>query len=450
MLRTRSYVTLLVFAALIGVPIAVGAYYFLTFVDNLQTWVFTDLPDGIGFDGAPVWWPVLPLVTAGLIVGAVIRYLPGRGGHSPADGFKTGSPPTDIELPGILLASLAGLGLGVVIGPEAPLIALGGGVAALLVRLAKKGATAEMVTVVGAAGSFAAVSALLGNPLLGAFLLMEALGLGGAMATLVLLPGLLAAGIGALVFIGFGTSTGVGEFSLVVPNLPPFDHPDAPEFLWAFGIGVGAAVVGTAIRWTALQLRPHVERRLVLLTPVVGLAIAALAIAYAELTDKSSSDVLFSGQTALPVLINQSATYSVGALLLLILCKSLAYSGVAQQLPGRPHLPGHVHRCRRRDRALPPPRAEPGRRRGHGHRGDDRGAAPVPPDRRAAGDAAARRRRHRHHAGRHRGRRRRLRGVGVVPAAPHPADGAGRFPGARPRPGAGLNRSATGSSRSRR
>jgi hypothetical protein len=47
--------------------------------------------------------------------------------------------------------------------------------------------------VVAAAGSFAAVSTLLGSPLLGAFLLMEASGLGGAMLELVLVPGLLAA-----------------------------------------------------------------------------------------------------------------------------------------------------------------------------------------------------------------------------------------------------------------
>ena len=271
MLRTRSYVVILVLSALVGAPIAAGAYYFLSLINHIQEWVFSDLPDGLGFDGAPTWWPVLPLMVGGLIVGATIRYLPGTAGHHPADGFKAGGPPTPIELPGVLLASVASLGLGAVVGPEAPLIALGGGVAALVVRLIKRDAPAQAVAVIGGAGSFAAVSALLGNPLLGAFLLMEAIGLGGAAATLVLLPGLLAAGIGTLVFIGIGTTEGVGAFSLAVPNLPPFKDPNGAQFAWALAIGLAAAVVGTAIRWLAVYLRPHVERRMVLLTPVAGL-----------------------------------------------------------------------------------------------------------------------------------------------------------------------------------
>ena len=47
---------------------------------------------------------------------------------------------------------------------------------------------------IATAGSFAAVSTLLGNPLVGAFLLLEAAGIGGAMLGVALLPGLLAAG----------------------------------------------------------------------------------------------------------------------------------------------------------------------------------------------------------------------------------------------------------------
>jgi len=339
MLRTRRYVVLLVFAAILGVPIAAGAYYFLWLITHVEEWVFNDLPDGLGFDGAPTWWPVLPLLVAGLVVGAIIRYLPGRGGRSPADGFEAGESPTPMELPGIFLAALASLGLGAVVGPEAPLIALGGGIAALVVRLVKRDANAQALAVVAGAGSFAAIAALLGSPLLGAFLLMEVIGIGGPAATLVLLPGLLAAGIGALVFIGIGTTTGVGSFSLAVPNLPPFDHPNGPEFAWALAIGVAAAVVGTAIRRFAVYLRPHVERRLLLFTPVAGVVIALLAIAYAEATDKSTADVLFSGETGLPELIANNASYTVGTLMLLMVCKGLAYGVSMSSFRGGPTFP---------------------------------------------------------------------------------------------------------------
>ncbi len=43
LLRTRSYVALLVLAAILGVPIAVLAYFFLKLVDVLQKAVFTHL-----------------------------------------------------------------------------------------------------------------------------------------------------------------------------------------------------------------------------------------------------------------------------------------------------------------------------------------------------------------------------------------------------------------------
>jgi H+/Cl- antiporter ClcA len=210
LLRSRSYVALLVLAAIIGAPVSAAAYFFLALVSKLQGWIFTDLPKGLGFHGEPLWWPIPPLVLAGVLVSLTIRYLPGKGGHSPADGFKVGGgPPAPVELPGIVLAAFATLSLGVVLGPEAPLIALGGGLGVLAIRLVRRDAPARTQAVVAAAGSFAAISTLLGSPLLGAFLLMEASGLSGAMLELVLVPGLLAAGVGSLIFLGLDHLTGL-------------------------------------------------------------------------------------------------------------------------------------------------------------------------------------------------------------------------------------------------
>src|SRR5207247_9227724 len=109
---------LLALAAIIGVPISAAAYFFLALVTKLQRWIFTDLPHGLGFKGEPLWWPIPPLVLAGILVALTIRYLPGTGGHSPADGFKVrAGPPAPVELPGIVLAALPTLSLGVVLGP---------------------------------------------------------------------------------------------------------------------------------------------------------------------------------------------------------------------------------------------------------------------------------------------------------------------------------------------
>jgi H+/Cl- antiporter ClcA len=340
LLRSRSYVALLVLAVVIGVPISAVSYFFLALVVKLQGWVFTDLPKGVGFHSEPLWWPLLPLLLSGVLVGLTIRYLPGKGGHSPADGFKTGEgPPLLPELPGIVLAALATLGLGVVLGPEAPVIALGGGLGVLAVRLVRRDAPPRTATVVAAAGSFAAVSTLLGSPLTGAFLLMEATGLGGPMLGLVLVPGLLAAGVGSLIFIGLDTWTGLGTFSLAIPGLPHIGNPTGAEFLWALAIGLIAVPLGSAIRWLGLFLRPHVERRLLLATPAVALAIAGLAIAYAAATGKGSADVLFSGQSDLGPLIAHSASYTVGALLLLLAFKGLAYGASLSSFRGGPTFP---------------------------------------------------------------------------------------------------------------
>jgi chloride channel protein, CIC family len=338
-LRSRSYVGLLVLAAVLGVPVSAAAYGFLALVSGLQEWLFTDLPEALGFDGAPRWWPLPLLALAGLLVGLTIRYLPGRGGHSPADGFKAGGVPSPGELPGIAIAALATLSLGAVLGPEAPLIALGAGLAGSAVRLARRDAPARATAVVAAAGSFAAVSTLLGSPLLGAFLLMEASGLGGPALGLVLVPGLVAAGVGSLIFTGLDAWTGLGTFSLALPDVPPFARPNLAQFGWALVIGVVAAVVGIAIRRLALALRPHVERRLLLATPLAGLAVGALAIVYAEASGHGVTEVLFSGQDAIGPLIANSADYSAAALVLLVACKGLAYSASLAGFRGGPVFP---------------------------------------------------------------------------------------------------------------
>ena len=339
LLRSRSYLVLLVFGAVVGVLAAVVAFFFLKAVEEVQHFVFTSLPQHAGFSGEPIWWPLPWLALAGLLVALTIHYLPGTAGHKPAEGFKTGGPVQPIELPGIVLASFATLSLGVVLGPEAPLIAIGSGLGVLTVRLVKRDAPAMAIAVIGGAGSFAAISTLLGSPIVGAFLLMEAAGIGGAILGVVLVPGLLAAGIGSLIFVGLDNWTGFGTLSLAIPQIPSAGSPRGAEFLWAIGIGVAAAIVGTAIRRLALAMQPIVERRIVLLTPVVGLVVGGLAIAFEKATGRSSSQVLFSGQNDLAPVIHNAAGWSLGALTLLMACKALAYGASLSSFRGGPIFP---------------------------------------------------------------------------------------------------------------
>ena len=309
-LRDPAYVRLLVVAAILGVPVSAAAYGFLALVSYLQKELFTHLPHGLGFTTAPAWWPLPVLLAGGVLAGLAIRYLPGGGGPSPAHGFAVHAPPGAAQLPGVLAAALATLAFGAVLGPEMPLIALGGGLAVLAVRLAGRNKVpGEGARVIGSAGSFAAISTLLGSPIAGAFLLMEASGLGGPTMSMVLVPGLVASGVGALIFVGLDSLTGLGTFALTLPGLPPFSHPDVAEFGWAIVIGLAAAAGGTAIRWLALFPHPYAVRRPLLMAPLACAAVALLTIVYTEATGKPSSDVLFSGQDAMARLVGQAGGY---------------------------------------------------------------------------------------------------------------------------------------------
>jgi H+/Cl- antiporter ClcA len=332
-------VVILLFAAVIGVPVSALAYGFLKLVGETQHWLFQSLPSDLGFDGAPAWWPLPLLVVAGLLTALLIQHAPGGGGHEPSAGLAMAGTPAAGALPGIALAAFVTLGFGAVLGPEAPLIALGGGLAALAVRSVKQDAPAQAVVVIGAAGSFAAISTLLGSPLIGAFLLMEVAGLAGPLIGVVLVPGLLAAGIGSLVFIGLDSLTGWGTFSLAVPNIPPFTHVTVAEIAWAIVVGVVGAVFGTAIRVGAVRLQPLVARQRLALTMACGAGVAVAAIVFDQLTNHGTDQVLFSGQDALAPLIQNAGTWTVGALIALLVCKGIAYTLSLSSFRGGPTFP---------------------------------------------------------------------------------------------------------------
>jgi len=339
-IRSKAYLAALVLAALLGIPISAVAYGFLVLVTRVQQFLFTELPNQTFGGAAPAWWPVPWLVLCGLLTGLAIRFLPGNGGHSPALGFKPGGGPvTGRELIGVAVAALTTLSLGAVLGPEAPLIAIGGGLAALTVHLVKKDAPPMALTIMASAGSFAAISTLLGSPVLAAFFIMEAAGIGGMTLSLVALPGLLASGVGALVFIGLDNWTGLGTFSLALTSVPPGVPPTLASLGWAIVMGAVGALFGWSIRWVGLSLRPIVHRNRILVTSVLGLLIGLTAMAYQLLSGRSFTQVLFSGQDALPQLVANAADYSVGGVTLLIVAKALVYGLSLSAFRGGPIFP---------------------------------------------------------------------------------------------------------------
>ncbi|HET7049518.1 MAG TPA: chloride channel protein [Solirubrobacteraceae bacterium] len=342
MMSSRPFVVLLVLVAVVGVVVSLASWCFLELIHQIQQEVFVHLPHAFGYSNQPRWWPLPVLPIAAFITAFAIARLPGRGGHIPADGLATGGPPPTIaDLSSVLLAAFATIGLGLVLGPEAPLIALGSGLGAFFIRRARKEAQPQVVTLVAAAGSFAAVSFVFSSPLIAAVILIEASGIGGARLPLLLVPGLLAAGIGSLVSLGMGSFTGLSTkaYALSALPLPNFTHPDPGNFAWsialAIAIAAGAHVImrGGKRTYTIVSPKPFV------LLPIVGLVIAGLAIAFSEITGKGTDEILFSGQDQLPGLVSAAGTYSVGALALVVGLKGIAYSLSLGSFRGGPTFP---------------------------------------------------------------------------------------------------------------
>ena len=232
--------------------VSLAAWCFLELVYQIQVGVYDNLPGQLGYDnGAPLWWSVPVLGLAGLIVAFAIVRLPGSGGHVPADGLKA-EVTQPIELPGVMLAAIATIRLGVVLGPEAPLIALGGGLGLLAVRLIPRDLPPEVSEVIGASGTFAALSMIFESPLVAAVILIEAAGSVASACRLVLVPGMLAAGIGSLVSTGMGSWTGLSSsaFALGTLDLPDFPRPDIGDFGWTIALAVACAVGVFVVRAT--------------------------------------------------------------------------------------------------------------------------------------------------------------------------------------------------------
>jgi chloride channel protein, CIC family len=239
-------------------------------------------------------------------------------------------------VPGIALAALATLVFGAVLGPEAPVIALGAATALAVtwfVRLGEKETTALAI-----AGSFSAVSALFGGPLVGGVLLLESgIGLGAALLP-VLLPGYVAAAVGYLIFVGFGDWGGLDAPGLVVPDLPLYEGTHLLDLLVAVAVGALTALVVVVIDRFASRLAGEGDRRLGMASFLLagGLAIGLIAL-LADGLGADSQDVLFSGQASIPNLIAESST---GVVLVLIAAKAIAYAvSLASGFRGGPIFP---------------------------------------------------------------------------------------------------------------
>jgi len=171
--------------------------------------------------------------------------------------------------------------------------------------------------------------------------MIEAAGLGGAMLPVILVPGLLAAGVGGLVFTGLGSWSGFSTtaYALSPIALPAVSKPGWGDVGWTVALALAAALVTFALVELARWTKRVVETRPVVLTTAAALVVGGLAIAFNQATDQPMTAVLFSGQNAFGDLAKSESTLSLWTLALLILFKGLAWGISLGNFRGGPAFP---------------------------------------------------------------------------------------------------------------
>ena len=279
--------------------------------------MFTALPEAMGWSSAP-WWLSAILLLIGATGVALARRLPGATGNGPLTGFHFDDPLSMV--PSVLLAALFTLVFGLVLGPEAPLIVLGTAVGAIVARRAEPQARRAAMLL----GGVAAIGAVLGNPFVTGFMILE-FAAAGLVPAAVITPVFVALGAGYLTQIGIFGLPGFGVSTLAVPGLPAYPEILPGDILRGLLVAVIAAIVAVSARSLGVAVDRVARRRPV---PVLyGAAIVtALVLLVAEAGFGLPQEViLFSGVDGMGALVAET---SVTAVIVILIGKAIAY-GVA-------------------------------------------------------------------------------------------------------------------------
>lgn len=315
--RNGAVAKLLLIAAVVGILAGFGAVGFLAAEHQLQKILWSDITDAIG--GTPGWYIFVVLV-AGAVGVFFAEKLPGHGGHRPLDGLGFNIGPKEIG--SVLIAALLSLSIGAVVGPEAPLMAVGSAIGGFVaMRVPDPARQVLMVS-----GAVAAITMILGNPMISAVLVLEAAVLkgspGGKKVMLAMLPVLIAMGFGYLIQVGVGDWSGVGQSQLAVPGLPAYDTVQLTDLGWALVVALVVAIfaVFAVEAGTAIQDRIPSQLAKLLFGATI---VAAAAVITRAVTGEGVDTILFSGQEAMTTVLGLT---SVSVLVVIGIAKTIAYA----------------------------------------------------------------------------------------------------------------------------
>ena len=319
----------LALAVLLGVVGAVAASLFLEGVDAATRLVWTTLPGELGFDAPPDWW-----VFAALLVAAVFVFVawrgPGHTGSGPLTGLHFDF--NQRTAPAFLLAAIGTLIFGAVLGPEAPLIALGTGLGALI--FSRQGGPAQQFAMLLAGG--AAIGSIFGSPFITAFLFLEFAAFG-ALPALALVPLFVALASGYIVQIGINRFAGFGTHSLAVPGIPPYDQLLGVDIIGGIVVAVIGGLIAIAVRQGAARVAELARSHRTAVLFGGAIVTALVGVVARAITGQPVETVLFSGQSGMPLIVKETAA---GTVAILLVAKAIGYAmGLGAGFRGGPIFP---------------------------------------------------------------------------------------------------------------
>jgi len=311
----RAYLRVLLYAALFGIVMALLAFAFLALLKIGTQFLTQSVPH--------LLWPgtnfnlttLLIAVVGGLLVGVAIYYTGEHTGIGVAQ--KEYAEHGQIEyrhLPSIMVQSFLSLWSGASLGPEGPLTDLCGRSGTWIAEKLKLSAD-EMRTLVYAAiaGAFGAFFL---SPLTGAFIAFEYMSLRAIRYERFLLPGIVAACTGYVVYLALPHESLTGVFAF-----PDFQAPRLIDLLFAVGIGVLGGIIGVGQKLVMLGVasaaKPLHERPVV--RSLVGGLVVGVVGVFLPLT-------LYSGQSQTEEIVHNYAQIGVISLLVLALAKAFLMS----------------------------------------------------------------------------------------------------------------------------
>jgi H+/Cl- antiporter ClcA len=294
----------LLLAVVVGAAAALALVVFEGVVHAVEHVLWEWIPGETGVDDVTGWWTIAVLAVAGLVVGVIITFAPGHGGHDPASSGLMDAPMSLRVLPGLLAASIVTLGAGVSLGPEAPL--LGASSALLAWAASRRDQPAQGPVALGMAGL---LGAMFGAPVGAAFAFVEMVPMAGRELYDRLVPLFVASTAGATTLV---LVAGRPRFAAPFPEMR---HLIAGDIVSAAVVGALGAVVGLVIGWLIRHGHPLALR----LPTIARLTVGGAALGVIAVI--AGHRVLFSGQREIGDLIAEAGDLGTGELALITVAK---------------------------------------------------------------------------------------------------------------------------------